>query len=71
VASSGRESCAAWWLACEAKSARLIFFDNVYLYERSKADDGGDAGAASSAKGEIRAEIAGFRERSPPGASRR
>jgi nucleoside-diphosphate-sugar epimerase len=47
--------------ACEAKNARLIFFDNVYLYGKV---DGPMTEATpvrpSSAKGAIRAEIAGF-----------
>lgn len=47
--------------ACESNSARLIFFDNVYLY--GKVDEPMTEATPvrpSSAKGEIRAEIAGF-----------
>ena len=47
--------------ACESKAARLIFLDNVYLYGKVEGPmtEATPVGP-SSAKGEIRAEIAGF-----------
>jgi nucleoside-diphosphate-sugar epimerase len=47
--------------ACEAKRARLIFFDNVYPYGKVEGPmTEATPVRPSSAKGEIRAEIAGF-----------
>ncbi len=47
--------------ACEAKGARLIFFDNVYSYGRVEGPMTEETPVRpSSRKGEIRAAIAGF-----------
>ena len=47
--------------ACEAKAARLIFFDNVYLYGSVEGPMTEDTPARpSSVKGKVRAEIAAF-----------
>jgi nucleoside-diphosphate-sugar epimerase len=50
--------------ACESKHARLIFFDNVYLYGRVDGPMTEQTPACpSSAKGTTRAEIANFLQR--------
>jgi len=49
--------------ACESKNARLIFFDNVYLYGKVEGPmTEATPVRPSSTKGELRAEIAGFLE---------